>query len=135
MTFSVFKAGTRTGPANAKQALPRLTGRLITLIMALCLSLPVMAMTLNEAMASLDSAKENGLLGEQPNGYLGVVKAEGQAAEIARLINAARRAEYQRLARENGITLDDVEAIAGQKAIERTPPGQYIQLNGKWLRK
>ncbi|PAU64225.1 hypothetical protein BZL41_10450 [Pseudomonas sp. PIC25] len=109
--------------------------RIGTLLLALCLSLPALAMSLNEAMSALGSAKASGQLGEQPDGYLGVVKPGGQADEIAKLINQARRAEYQRLAKENGIQLGDVEAIAGQKAIEKTPSGQYIQLNGKWIRK
>jgi len=28
-----------------------------------------------------------------------------------------------------------VETIAGQKAIDRTPAGQYIQQQGQWRRK
>ncbi len=98
-------------------------------------STAALAMDLNSAMSHLSQAKAEGLLGEQPDGYLGVVKAEGNAAEIARLINEARRAEYQRLANNNGIQLGDVETIAGKKALEKTPDGQYIQLNGKWLKK
>jgi hypothetical protein len=104
-------------------------------LLALSLSLPALAMNLNEAMAALGPAKSSGQLGEQPNGYLGVVSPGGSAAEIARLINQARQAEYQRLAKDNGLQLGDVEALAGQKALEKTPSGQYIQLNGKWLRK
>jgi len=95
----------------------------------------VLAMNLNDAMSNLSQAKATGLLGEQPNGYLGVVKAQDNAAEIARLINDARRAEYQSLAKDNNIQLSDVETIAGKKALEKTPAGQYIQLNGKWLKK
>ena len=95
----------------------------------------VFAMDLNGAMSHLGPAKAAGLLGEQPNGYLGVVEAQGNAAEIARLINEARRAEYQRLAKNNNIQLADVETMAGKKALEKTPAGQYIQLNGKWLTK
>ena len=95
----------------------------------------VFAMDLNDAMSHLGPAKAAGLLGEQPNGYLGVVKAQGNAAEIARLINEARRTEYQRLAKNNNIQLADVETMAGKKALEKTPAGQYIQLNGKWLTK
>lgn len=95
----------------------------------------VLAMSLNDAMSNLSQAKATGLLGEQPNGYLGVVKAQDNAAEIARLINDARRAEYQSLAKDNNIQLSDVETIAGKKALEKTPAGQYIQLNGKWLKK
>lgn len=109
---------------------------LIPLLLAGSLmSAAVSAMDLNAAMSSLSQAKSVGLLGEQPNGYLGVVKAQDNAAEIARLINDARRAEYQSLAKDNNIQLSDVETMAGKKALEKTPAGQYIQLNGKWLKK
>lgn len=106
-----------------------------SLLLLLSLSLPAAALNLNEAMSALGDAKASGQLGEMPNGYLGVVEDNGQAAEIARLINQARRAEYQRLAEQNGIKLTDVEAIAGQKALDKTPPGQYIQYQGQWRRK
>jgi uncharacterized protein YdbL (DUF1318 family) len=109
--------------------------RLASLLLLLSLSLPAVAMNLNEAMSALGDAKTSGQLGEMPNGYLGVVSSNGQAEEIAKLINQARRAEYQKLAAQNGIQLSDVEAIAGKKALDKTPPGQYIQRQGKWQRK
>jgi uncharacterized protein len=99
------------------------------------LSLPLLAMDLQQAMSALGPAKTQGLVGEQPNGYLGVVGSSAQAKEIADLINKARKAEYLKLATKNGIQLSDVEAIAGQKAIEKTEAGQYIQLNGQWQKK
>ncbi|WP_019342570.1 YdbL family protein [Stutzerimonas stutzeri] len=109
--------------------------KLGALLVALCLALPAAAMTLNEAMSALGQAKASGQLGEKPDGYLGVVQSGGQAEEIASQINQARRAEYYRLAQKNGIGVADVEAIAGKKAIEKTPPGQIIQLNGTWVKK
>ncbi|KAA0892646.1 YdbL family protein [Pusillimonas sp. ANT_WB101] len=93
------------------------------------------SMDLSGAMSNLGQAKSTGLLGEKPDGYLGVVAPQGDAAEIARLINDARRAEYQKLAKDNKIQLSDVETMAGKKALEKTPAGQYIQLNGKWIKK
>ncbi|UAW98555.1 YdbL family protein [Halopseudomonas nanhaiensis] len=113
----------------------RMTFRIGGLVLALLLSVSAWAMTLNEAMSALPAAKAAGQLGEQPDGYLGVVAAGGSAAQIAEQINRARRAEYQRLARENGIQQSDVESIAGKKAIERTAKGQYIMLNGVWMKK
>ncbi|CAM5421081.1 hypothetical protein SSTU70S_01729 [Stutzerimonas stutzeri] len=71
----------------------------------------------------------------EADGYLGVVESRGDAEEIASQINQARRAEYHRVAKQNGVSVGDVEAIAGKKAIEKTPPGQIIQLNGNWVRK
>ncbi|GAB2926082.1 YdbL family probable chaperone protein [Rheinheimera gaetbuli] len=99
------------------------------------LSLPVLAMDLQQAMAALGQAKAQGLVGEQVNGYLGVVQDSNDAADIVKLINEARRAEYARLAKQNNISLADVEAMAGKKAIERTSSGQYIWLNGNWTKK
>lgn len=104
-------------------------------LLAATLSLPVAAMSLNEAMSSLGQAKNSGLVGEMPNGYLGIVKNEGNAAAITKLINDARKKEYQTLAKKNGITLNDVENMAGKKAQEKTPSGQYINIGGQWKKK
>lgn len=109
--------------------------RISALTLMLLFSLPALALNLNQAMTALPAAKEAGHLGEQPDGYLGVVNPVGEAREIARLINEARRAEYQRLADEHKVDLRDIQARAGKKAIERTPAGQYIQLNGVWMTK
>ena len=108
---------------------------LATAVLAFSMISSAWALDLNGAMGALSGAKSSGLVGEQPNGYLGVVKSSGDAAEIARLINAARKAEYQRLAKQNSIQLADVESMAGKKAIEKTPKGQYIQVNGRWMAK
>ena len=104
-------------------------------LLAASLSLPVGAMSLNEAMSSLGQAKSAGTVGEMSSGYLGVIKNQGDASEIATLINDARKKEYQALAKKNGITLGDIEKMAGQKAQEKTPAGQYINVNGSWKKK
>ncbi|EJI83793.1 hypothetical protein AEST_33250 [Alishewanella aestuarii B11] len=109
--------------------------RLLFLSLLLAFSLPVLAMNLQQAMAALPNAKAQGLVGEQPNGYLGVVQAGTDTELLVKLINDARRAEYNRLARENNIAVSDVEAMAGQKAIERTVRGHFILLDGNWIQK
>lgn len=86
----------------------------------------------------LHQAKAQGLVGEQANGYLGLVDA-GASAEVKAMmndINAKRRQEYLAIAKRNNTALDVVEALAGKKAIERTAPGQYVKLpSGKWVKK
>lgn len=104
-------------------------------ILILVIAVPVLAMNLQQAMSALGNAKEQGLVGEQPNGYLGAVNGNAEAADIVKLINEARRAQYQRLAQDNGLVLQDVEAMAGLKAIERTNSNHYILVNGKWAKK
>lgn len=87
---------------------------------------------------SLQDAKAQGLVGEQPNGYLGLVKANASADVKALMnnINAQRKQEYQAIARRNNTGLNVVEALAGKKAIERTPSGQYVKLpSGQWIKK
>lgn len=89
------------------------------------------------AMAlDLDEAKSRGLVGEQPDGFLGVVKATPDAVQLAEEINAKRHAAYEAIARKNGATLDQVAILAGQKAIEKTLPGTFIKTpEGKWIKK
>lgn len=86
----------------------------------------------------LQDAKAQGLLGEQPNGYLGLVNANAPAEvkTLMKNINAKRKEEYQAIAQRNHTQLNVVEALAGKKAIERTPGGQYIRLpSGQWTKK
>lgn len=113
---------------------------LVTTLFALCaaillLAQPVQAqtMTLQQAMSELPSMKQQGYIGEKQNGYLGVVNERNNAEAVSSLINDARRAEYTRIAEQNSIAVSDVEAMAGKRAIERTPAGQYIQLDGQWV--
>ncbi|MDV3504941.1 YdbL family protein [Marinobacter sp. M-5] len=104
-------------------------------ILALSLALPAFAMSLDEAKQKLESAKQQGAVGETPAGYLDVVKAGGEAREVAQAINSARRDEYTRIAEKHNIPVTQVETVAGKKAIEKTPPGQFVLIDGQWVKK
>ena len=86
---------------------------------------------------SLDEAKQSGLVGEDASGYIAAVstKPSKDVQALVADINAKRRAEYQRIADANGISLSDVEQLAGKKAIEKSPTGDYIRLPGEAWRK
>ena len=87
---------------------------------------------------SLDAAKDQGLVGETPSGYLAAVSDDPPAAvqALVRNINEKRRARYQEIAKKNDIAVGDVEKLAGKKAIEKTPPGQYVRKpSGEWVKK
>jgi uncharacterized protein len=87
---------------------------------------------------SLNDAKAQGLLGEQSNGYLGVVpgNANAQVSALIQKINAKRRAAYQSVANSNGTTLKSVEGVAGIKLLGRVQPGQWFMgSQGKWRRR
>lgn len=99
------------------------------LVMALVFSVQALAL-------DLDTAKHQGLVGEQPNGYLGVVKPTPAAVELVSETNKKRRRAYERIAGENGITVEQVERLAGQKAVQKTLGGNYIKApSGQWVRK
>lgn len=86
--------------------------------------------------ADLQSAKVAGQVGEKPDGYLGVVENAPGIMELVNSINERRRAAYQDIAQKNAASLQAVEQMAGQKAIEKTPNGQYIMnSSGQWMRK
>ncbi|MEQ8858085.1 MAG: YdbL family protein [Pseudomonadales bacterium] len=85
----------------------------------------------------LDDAKAQGLVGETLEGYLAAVNDRPAPAVAALVgdINAKRRVEYQRIARDNGIDLAQVEALAAKKAIEKTRPGGWVRVDGSWRQK
>ena len=85
---------------------------------------------------SLDEAKAKGLVGEKPDGYLGVVSGGADVQALASDINQKRRQAYQEIATRNKTNLKDVETLAGQKAIDHTKPGLMIQSpSGQWMKK
>ncbi len=90
---------------------------------------PLLALTLEEA-------KTKGLVGEKSNGYLGVVAAGNTEAQaLVSDINQKRRQAYQEIARRDGTNLSTVETLAGEKAIEKTRPGNMVQGPGGWIKK
>ena len=85
----------------------------------------------------LQTAKSQGLVGETPTGYLGLVKSgSADVKAMMNKINAERKKEYQAIAKRNNTELNVVEVLAGKKAIERTPSGQYVKSpSGQWIKK
>ncbi|WP_415887512.1 YdbL family protein [Neptuniibacter sp. QD37_6] len=87
---------------------------------------------------SKDDAKAQGLIGERTNGYLGIVisKPTGDLQSLVDGINKKRRAAYEQGSKKAGVERAVFELRMGQRLQERTPTGQFIQLqNGKWRKK
>ncbi len=85
---------------------------------------------------TLHEAKGQGLVGEKPNGYLGLVTSSAQAQSLMNNVNAKRKQKYQEIATRNKTSLSAVEALAGKTAIQKTKSGQYVQLpSGQWKKK
>ncbi|MDU0353182.1 DUF1318 domain-containing protein [Paraglaciecola aquimarina] len=96
------------------------TLKLTTVLAAIGLSFSVWAM-------NLDEAKNQGLVGENSTGYLGLVVQNNAAKALISEVNEKRKAQYLKLAQ--------VEALAAAKAIKKTKAGHYIEVNGQWVKK
>lgn len=112
-----------------------LAAKILLLSILLAFSASAWSMNLSTAMNQLGTAKSQGLVGEKTNGYLGVIKNQNNAQNIADLINQARKEQYIKLSGTHKVPLQEIEAMAGKKAIEKTPSGLYIQINGNWVKK
>jgi len=103
------------------------------------IALLISMMAVSVAVASpLTQPKADGLIGEQADGYIGLVRQD-VPADIRRLVkdvNAKRKAGYQKIAAKQGASLKDVERVGGNTAIEKTLRGNYIRdASGAWRKK
>ena len=82
--------------------------------------------------------RATGLVGEQSDGYLGLVgSASADVRAQVDAINIQRRAYYTDLATRRGATIEEVAAAtACQIFASRVGPGQYYRLpDGVWCRR
>ena len=80
------------------------------------------------------NARAKGEIGEQPDGYLGIVVAPTTTLKkLVDDINIKRREIYSAKANENKVTLEAYALTSGCQAILRTAPGEmYRTPEGKW---
>lgn len=80
------------------------------------------------------AARAAGQVGEQPDGYLGVVG--GGSAELRALvsnINIQRKAAYTQKAQASGATVEQLAFTSGCNLIAQTRPGEkYKAPDGSW---
>ena len=99
-------------------------------------ALLVSAMAFSAWAISLSDAKQQGLVGEMPNGYLGVVINNAEAKSLVASINKKRKSIYMILARKNKITMQQVTTLAGEKSLAKTQSGHFIKnVSGQWVKK
>ncbi|WP_144392308.1 YdbL family protein [Pleionea sediminis] len=110
----------------------------ITLFLKKFIAIALLSVASLQAWAAdLDSAKAQGLIGEKPDGYLGLVvkNAPDDVKAMIKSVNEKRKAKYQEVADQRKIALSKVEVIAGKKALEKTKSGHFIYADGKWIKK
>jgi len=88
--------------------------------------------------ADLDGSKTAGVVGEQADGYVGLV-AGNAPADVSKLVadvNQKRKAAYQEIAGKRGADLSAVAARAGAKLVAKAAPGEWVRgTDGKWVQK
>ena len=86
----------------------------------------------------IDTAKNQGLVGEANSGYIAAVKqpASAEVQALIRDVNAKRRAQFERTAARNNITLAQVANRFYELAVQKTRQGHFYQdSSGRWQRK
>ncbi len=100
------------------------------------LAVIALSITFSAWAISLDKAKQQGLVGEMANGYLGIVVTSPEASNLVKKVNTKREELYLNIARRNKLTMAQVTTLAGEKAIEKTSAGHFIKnVSGNWIKK
>ena len=90
------------------------------------------------AKATVDAAKASGDVGEQADGYLGLVSTDAPAAVRAAVaeINTGRTAAFKDAAAKAGTSVDAAGAAVGKQLFDRLPAGQFYRTaDGRWAKK
>lgn len=99
---------------------------------------PAAAADLASAKATVHAAKAQGIVGEQGDGYLGLVTGSADPDIVAAMsaMNRERAATFREVAAKTGVTVDAAGQAAATQFFAMTPSGQYYKpLGGGWTKK
>lgn len=118
--------------------LTRRAGLALALAASLAVSAaPAFAADAAAAKAIVEAAKTTGTVGEQGDGYIGIigsVSADVRAAVTE--INAGRAEVYKETAAKTGVTPEAAGQATARQLIARLPAGQFYKpLDGTWTKK
>ncbi|NVK22590.1 MAG: YdbL family protein [Kangiellaceae bacterium] len=104
----------------------------LTLTLSAALLLAAQALALD-----ISSLKDQGVVGELDNGYVGIVIKSPDSELVAYVngINTKRKSIYESQAKKNNLSLAEVEAIAAKRNLDKTSAGHYISVDGVWKKK
>ncbi len=107
---------------------------LSTLGLSAALAASLIAPAFAQRDPAYQAAREDGLVGEQPDGYIGIVGAATPALQaIVNNINIQRKSQYTKQAAASS-TVEQMAFVTGCNLILRTVPGEkYRAPDGRWL--
>lgn len=106
------------------------------LFSALALNLALIGGASAEVL-TVTEAKARGLVGEQNDGYIGVVTLTPSPDVLALVkeTNDGRAAIYKEMAKDQRIEIFQVQQMAADKLYRLEKKGNYVQDAGSWIRK
>jgi uncharacterized protein YdbL (DUF1318 family) len=117
----------------------RLLFVLVILVVGTALGLShVVAADLAASKVVVDQAKSQGILGEQADGYLGLVTGTATPDIVGAMqaINAGRSEAYAQTSQRTGVTPQAAGEATALQLLEKVPPGQYFRpAGGGWVKK
>ena len=89
----------------------------------------------NAFAINLQQAKAQGKVGETESGYIEAIKDSKEIQTLVKQVNGKRKQIYLKMARKNKVKLDQIEILAGEKALKKTRAGHLIKKGGQWVKK
>lgn len=84
----------------------------------------------------LAQARAQGIVGEKLDGYVGAVGSSATGQTMADDVNTKRRAEYEKISKQNSQPVAVVAKVAAETIINGLPSGSMYQApDGSWKRK
>ncbi len=115
----------------------KLNQKIIAMTLAVLASLSLLAaIPASAGDTFILDAKNAQQVGEQPDGYLGLIvtDANPELIRAVRETNIGRKAIYGDLARASGTSINQVAAITAEKTIAKVLVGQkYMNAEGQWV--
>ncbi len=114
-----------------------MTGKILRPLIAM-LAFATFSTAAHAASAIIEQAKSQCIVGEQSDGYLGIVNEASASEDLrreVRSINQQRKAAFADLAARNGVTIEDTAALTGKRLVENAASGHCVQLpDGSWAK-
>lgn len=89
----------------------------------------------NAFAINLQQAKAQGKVGETESGYIEAIKDSKEIQTLVKQVNGKRKQIYLKMARKNKVKLEQIELLAGEKALKKTRTGYLIKKDGQWVKK
>ena len=86
--------------------------KLFYILAMILLTIPALALDLNEA-------RSKGFLAEQADGFVKVIKPSAEVNALAAQVNSGRKAEYERISKENGQSVSVVGTLAAEQIAKK----------------